>query len=373
VVKTAYQFLNDYAKYCDAEQPLLADAIRLGCRQIFEQTAKDEIKRRKQDILPIPTDAKIDPRHLGGLTNAQFVAAFGDLQRLVIACYDNIEADPFAWGYPDFYTTTPYTQVVDTLYALVFCGHYSNGVLTVDATKFFACIGVKGNKKVELLVSGFMKMGLDIESFGKKSTVFTVSYPKNPHMLIVLRAYAGEIDENAQQWKHKLQRNGLSYRFLEDAAVQMHERVFLAKMDYASEALREIQIWLHAEAAKYGFAIDPDDWEEKGCMLYKKGSKRWLLVGQRDDGSVFSKTIFRDVHTNNTMATLYHKFPDTFKSNCGKACGTNVKPACTMRIVFDVDGKTHRCCAYHSFIFKNPTLGDVKTIMELFKVENKIK
>jgi hypothetical protein len=155
--------------------------------------------------------------------------------------------------------------------------------------------------------------------------------------------------------------------------MQTHESVFLAEMDYASDALRDIQIWLHAEAAKSGFAIDTGESLEKGCMLYKKGSKRWLLAGQRDDGNVFIKTIFRNVLKHETMAALYIKFPDTFKSNCGLSCGINVKPVCTMRIEFDVDGKTRRCCAYHSFTFINPMLSDVKMILELFKLENKIK
>jgi len=373
-LKTSFQFLDDYAKFSDVEQPSLADAIRLGCRQIFEQTAKNEVKKRKRDVLPIPTNVTIAPKHLGKLSNDQFIAAFGALQQLVIACYYDIESDPFAWGYPDFYATGGYNRVNDILFAMVFCGECNDSVLAVNAVKFFAYTGVKRHKNLELMISGFEKMGFTFDSFDKKSGEFSVSYPNYPNIMTVLCAYVNEIGENEKQdWRYGTAKNSFSYRFIEDTSVQTHERVFLAKMDYASEALREIQIWLHAEAAKYGFTIDPDEWEEKGCMLYKKGSKRWLLVGQRDNGSVFAKAIFRDVHTNEHMATLYRKFPDTFRSNCGIACGTNVKPTCTMRIEFDVDGKTQRCCAYHSFIFINPTLGDVKMIMELFKLENKIK
>ena len=145
-------------------------------------------------------------------------------------------------------------------------------------------------------------------------------------------------------------------------------------MDYASEALHHIQLWLHAEAAKYGYTIDPDEPMEKGCMLYKKGSKRWLLVGQRSDGSVFAKAIFRKAHTHAMMAALYDRFPDTFMSNCS-LCGGSKAPdeKCTMRIEFTVHGKARRCCAYLSFVFNNPTQDDVKNILELFKLENKIK
>ena len=375
-VKTAYQFLEDYAKFAEKEQPLVADAIRTGCRRIFEQTAKEEVNKRKQNILPIPTDAKIDPKHLGELTNEQFVTAFGELQRLVIACYEDIEKDPFAWGYPDFYTTGGYyNRINNILFAFVFCGEYDNGVLTVDAAKFFARADVKRHKNIEMMLSGFEKMGFIIEPFDKKSKEFTVSFPNNPHVITVLNAYTSEIAENIEDWRIEKPRNGFSYRYVECPTVQTYELEFLAEFDYMSPSLQEIQLWLHAEAEKYGFKIDPNEAMEKGMMLYKKGSKRWLLVGQPQfylmhTKEIFCKTIFRSVNTHETMPELYRRFPDTFQSNCRGCQGTN---PCTMRIEFEVDGKPRRCCAYNSFLFKNPTLDDVKLILELFKLENKIK
>jgi len=375
-IKTAYQFLDDYAKFTGKEQPSVAEAIRNGCRQIFEQTAKDEVKKRKNDILPIPDDAKIDPKHLGELTNEQFVNAFGDLQQLIIACYDDIEKDPFAWGYPDYYITGGYyNRINNILFAFVFCGEFKNGMLTVDAANFFARADVKRHKNIEMMVSGFEKMGFVIEPFDKKSKEFTVSYPNNPHIITVLNAYAGEIDESTPDWKYIIPRNGFSYRFVECPSVQTHETVFLAEFDYMSSDLKEIQLWLHAEAAKCDFSIDPEESLEKGCMLYKKGSKRWLLVGQprfyfMKSSEIYVKTIFRSMLTHEDMPELYRRFPDTFQSNCRGCNGNN---PCTMRIEFTIDGKPRRCCAYNSFLFKNPTLDDVKFILELFKKENKIK
>ena len=120
-IKTAYQFLDDYAKFTEKEQPFIAEAIRKGCRQIFEQTAKDNVNKLKQNILSIPADAKIDPKHLGKLSNEQFIKAFGDLQQLIIACYEDIEKDPFAWGYPDYYITEGYyNRVNNIMFAFIF-------------------------------------------------------------------------------------------------------------------------------------------------------------------------------------------------------------------------------------------------------------
>jgi hypothetical protein len=188
-----------------------------------------------------------------------------------------------------------------------------------------------------------------------------------------LSAYVGEIDETAQHWTYGVPRNGYSYRFIEDPAVQTHECAFLAEMDYASGALREIQYWLHAEAAKCGFAIDPGEPKEKDCMLYKKGSKRWLLAGQDGGGVAFVKAIFRAAHSHETMAKLYRRFPDTFRHNCGSSCGPNVKPSCVMRIEFKIDGDLRRCCAYNSFYFNSPSPDDMRMILDMFKLENRIR
>ena len=375
-IKTAYQFLDDYAKFTEKEQPFIAEAIRKGCRQIFEQTAKDNVNKRKQNILSIPADAKIDPKHLGKLSNEQFIKAFGDLQQLIIACYEDIEKDPFAWGYPDYYITEGYyNRVNNILFAFIFCGEYKNGVLTVDAVRFFARADVKRHKNIEMMISGFERMGFAINSFDKKTKSFTVAYPKNPHIISVLYAYVNEIDDKTLHWSSERPRNGFSYRYVECPAMQTHELEFLAEFDYMSPALQEIQLWLHAEAAKYGFTIDPNEAMEKGMMLYKKGSKRFLLVGQPQfylmhTKEIFIKTIFRNVLTHGDMPEIYRRFPDTFQSNCRGCQGSN---PCSMRIEFTVDGKPRRCCAYNSFLFKNPTLEDTKLILELFKLENKIK
>ncbi|MDD4414024.1 MAG: hypothetical protein PHR14_05640 [Oscillospiraceae bacterium] len=375
-VKAAWGFLDDYAKFIEKEHPSLADAVCEGCRRIFEQTAKDDVKERKQNILIIPADVKISTKCRGELMDEQFIAAFSELQQLMIACYDNIEKNPFAWGYPDFYSTDGYyNRVNDILFALVFCGEYQNDILTVDGNKFFSYSGVKRHKKVELMVSGFERMGLRFDSFGKKVDTFRVTYPKNPLVLHALYSYVSEIDEEKPHWSYGKPRHGFSYRFVECTTVQTHETIFLAEFDYMPKALQDIQLWLYAEAVKYGFVIDPNEPLEKGCVLYKKGSKRWLLVGQprfswTKSDEIYAKVIFRNVLTHDDMAELFRRFPETFQSNC-RGCNGN-KP-CTMRIEFDVDGQSYRCCAYNSFLFKNPTLEDMKLILELFKLENKIK
>ena len=378
-VSSAYQFLADYTKFIEAEQPLLADTIRMGCRQILAQTAKDFAHKCRQRILSIPLNAKIDPKHLNGLTNEQFVKAFSELQQFVIACYDDIVKDPFAWGYPDFHTTDGhFNRVNDILFALVFCGEHNNGTLTVNGKTFFANVAVKRHKLVELMVTGFEKLGLKFEGFDKKADTFTVTHAANPYIVTALNAYVHTLDWSLPSWRWG-KAHMFSYRFIEDPAVQEYEAIFLAHMDYASPKLLEIQQYLHAEAAKCGFKIDPNEPQEKRMMLYKKGSKRWLLVGE-DDGVIKSKAIFRDVFTKEPekIRVLAERFPETFQTRGHnqdeqtKCCKPYTTP-CSMRISYEIDGKKRHSCSYNAFWFNNPTLDDVKLILELFKLENNIK
>jgi len=375
----AFEFLADYVSFVQKEQPelnALATAINAYCLAEFEASAKESAASHKKDILLIPDNVKIESKHLGALSNSQFVAVFRELQELVIKIYEDIEKSPFVWGYPDFYITEGYyRRVVDFLFAFVLCGAYSDGKLSIDAKKFFANVGIKRHKKPELMIAGFEKMGFAITGFEKKAISFDITYPANPHVVAVLNTYVSELGENALHWSMGRPKWSFSYRLVEDASTQKYETAFLSAMDYASGQLREIQHWLHSEAAKYGFAIDEIEPMEKGCMLYKKGSKRFLLVGETDiDGvpTVFSKVIFRDIFEKEKEKVweLYRKFPDTFRSNC-KLCGGKERK-CTMRISYEIEGKPHRNCAYESFYFHSPSLEDIENVLRLFIVEYKI-
>jgi hypothetical protein len=379
-VRAAYQFLDDYTKFIEKEQPSLADAVREGCLRIFEQTAINDVKERKQKILPIPASATISPKCRGELTNEEYIAAFGELQKFVIACYDEIEKAPFNWGYPIYYATNGYyNRVNDILFALTFCGVYQNGVLTVDGNKFFAYSGVKRHKKVELMVSGFEKMGLKFDKFAKKIDSFRVTYPKNPLVLHSLCSYMSDMDENKQHWSYGTPRHSFSYRFIECPTVQTHETAFLAEFDYMSKTLQEIQLWLHAEAAKCGFAIVPDEHIDKGCIIYKKGSKHFLLVGEKEINKkniIWSKVSFLTAFETapDKMKKFCDRFPLVFNlENPGKCCNEKPGHKCMFTMKFNFNGVSYKRCGLNNFIFNDITLNDVEAILEIFLIENKVK
>ncbi|MCL2500669.1 MAG: hypothetical protein FWE90_10095 [Defluviitaleaceae bacterium] len=400
--RNATRFLIDYAKYIEKEEPGLqsaASVINGYFHSGYEQAGKDAAARRKQDILPMPDNVQADPRHLTVLSNEEFIAAFRELQQIVIAIYEDIEKDPFAWGYPDFETTEGYyNRVVDILFALIFNGSHHDGAVTVDAKAFFNDKGVKRHKKVELMIAGFESMGFLFDGYGKKSEAFRVTYPDNPYVMTVLHAYVSEIDTSKPDWSWGKPLHSFSYRYIEDPAGQKYERVFRAEMDYASSKLREVQEWLHAEAKKYGFAIDPKEPMEKGCILYKKGSKRFMLVRQGErkpdaghfdhhEAKIGTKVSFIHAFEKapEKMRALAGRFPDVFKLDDPGTCCKGGSPhlfkasgaesgekRCAFRMLFTFDGVTYMRCGLNHFFFQDLSLDDVKTILEMFLVENGI-
>jgi len=389
--QNAYKFAADYVFFIEKEAPdqiHVSTVINEYLTQSFLSTARQAVVLRKKMIAPIPENAQIDRKYLSELTNTQFVHAFGSLQKCLIKAYDDVEQQPYEWGYPNFYSTDPhktYNRVIEILFAFVSCGENKNGSLIVDAKSFFE--KVKLHKKVELIITGLTKAGFSVEGFHKKADLFCVSYPKNPHVITVLCTYVNAT-HNVQPQLRVNSRISLSYRFIEDASTQKYEPEFLAAMDCASEKLYEIQMWLYGEAAKYGFNIDKNDPIEAsgdafgalrwgiGCILYKmsptKNAKRFLVVGDYEKNgksSVFARVVFNDLlqYENEMVKKLRERFPKSFTPHycgCRVFCG---------KITYKEDGGVYDNCSSSGTWFEDVTLDDVKDILELFKVDRKIK
>ena len=174
-------------------------------------------------IKPIPSNTRIDAKCLVGINNDEFVAAFGELQSIVMSIYDEIALSPFEWGFPDFEQIEGYYhRVPDFLFGCGRNGRYENGALVVDSKSFHADYDVKRHRKLEMIVSGLTNHGFAVSSYGKKTQSFTVTYPDNDNVIRVLYAYANELKSIDFTWataiahpchwtisKHKY---GFSYR-----------------------------------------------------------------------------------------------------------------------------------------------------------------
>jgi len=338
-----------------------------------KQAAQRYVNYAKSLMLPLPEGVKINPAYLGKIDNDEFIDAFRALRHTLIAMYDDIYKAPFEWGYPAKTISDEYrNRVNDVLFALVQSGAYHNGVLTVDKKSFFGCTPVKRHQKVELMIHGFKQFGFTFDGYELKTDEFRVSHIDSPNIITVLNAY---VHANKPGVSHE-PLHGFSYRYVQDPSKQEYEMGFLARMDYEPQELVKIQQWLHAEAAACGYKIDPKKITDKNMILYKKGSKQFLLVGygyEKTKSEIISKVIFRKVFETHPkhVEQVSKLFPDVFVSKTN-ACRTPKCGTCNMAIRYEFLGKKHSACVYESFWFRGVTLDNIGTLLELFKLEHGI-
>jgi len=421
VIKATYKFLDDYADYSNSESLLFANAYREHILKKFEEPARNAVNAYKKAIIFIPDNTKIDPYFLDGLTNEEFVDAFKSLQQLVYSIYEEIErTSPFDWGWGSWKDIEGYgiyhNRIMEALGALAESGYIDGDILVVDKKEFYKNDMCKEKSQINLTVNGFMDMGFFIEEFdNKKSEVFRVSCPDTPNLIIVLNAYYKERRRDCCKC-HKAEKypcmedcfvsyvnhhDGIfSYRFVEEHPPNTHdtEIFFLAVTDSAPEELRKILFYLHDEAEKHGYKIKPWTTVHNGCIRYWKfdenwGTKSWLPVGSGTSWMDFFYT-----QINNTWAAksleagplfkrifkshpdkaeeLMQRFPGVFTheaSACYNCCAENGSNDCKHRISFILNGKEHYGCAKRPFCFQNPSLDDVKLLLEMYKLEWNIK
>lgn len=367
----------------------------------FEEIAKASAKWRKDNIKIIPDECKINPKYLGSITNDEFISVFKEMQELILSIYDDVEKVPLEWGYPSENNTknvggTAYDRISDFFKGLIENGVISDNLLVVNAKTIPKCyddkasfrIAVNKHSKIEFIMEKLKCFGFVFDEYDKKAESFMVSYPGNPLILNIMQIYARAIDyESYHIGAGDTKFGSFSYRWVEDPNEQKHEPIFLVKMDMSSKELQDIGYWLYDKAKEYGFSIDKKKPFDKGCFYYTKGSKSFLLVGDwsghNESGNciVRSKAIFRKVFETNPdeIIELANRKPDAFGNReslcnlCNGYGGKAFDKPCSMRITYEIGSNKYNSCAFRSFYFLNPTLDDMKLILKLYMIENKIK
>lgn len=370
---------------------------------------KAEVRASRERIAPIPANLEIDTQFLGALTNERFVKAFSELQRFIINCYDDIEKDPLSWGYPDPFklksgnggvSIGPHEQrLTGFLFALAKAGQFCDGVFTINYKKFISKFndGSRGHTKPETMLKGLGNHGLIIENYSRKSEQFTVSYPAEPNMPEVLRAYFSDRPcrrcygacghMGGCYWYNAVTPLTIfSYRFVEDPAEQKNELEFLAMVSGMPEEMREIQYYLYSESKRYGYKFNPLKPVWAGGLLYEKGARDWpriAFIGDGWSGDDYRMFSFRaHVKLNKVLETHFNKVlefekqkPGAFTNPdhmCNQHCGKKLSNSCSAhRVTFEIDGVTYHNCG--GFRFHNPTLDDAKKIVELYVLEHKLE
>jgi len=353
----------------------------------------DDIKKGigtiKSKIILIPDNTVIEPSLLGELTNDEFASVFRRYQNMLAEMYGEIEKDPERYGFSPYPTLHVYYRLCYFILYIFKCGKYSSGCVTVNKAEFKK--NYKYNKQ-KMLNDFLAQYGFVIEDFSTNSEAFTVSWPTEPSLMYVLSRNSEALIKT-DEWGGYLIGSILyaSYRWVEAANTQTHEKRFLAHMDVSSERFRELQYWLYDKAKEYGYHI-PDGMIGRGYagVLYKKGSKEFLSIFENENAvhshinhSFFCKMILRNVfktHPDAVTKAAAH-FPDTFTDRtqgCQEWCGNrDGRPPdefnCGCHVNFEFDGVKRTNCSHRSFYFRNPKLEDMPILFELFLLENKIK
>ena len=386
--KEVYKFLEEYVRFCGNSSSFAA-VYHEHLRQAFEEPAREAISCLKKSIVFIPDDTIIDPYFLGEMNNEEFVKAFKLLQEFVYAVYEEIErTSPFEWGWKGASEIGGYdiyhNRVLGVLLALVEHGYVEDDVLIVDKDKFW---DMRDKKQVIPIVKGLLDMGLSIEGFDDKATdTFTVSHLDTPQILTVLKAYTKErrreccrchkhdvypCQENCNQMKVGDHREFgiLSHRFVQKHSSDIHdtEVLMMAIADSAPPELAEILRYLHEEATRHGFRIMPWTVAHGGCINHCQftdnwGAKMWMRVGS----GTYWGDFFYKMQTGNWAVKPYMPSKPLFKSIFKKYPEKANELLERFPDSFVKNGEE-----YH-FDFQNPTLVDVKFLLELYKLENNI-
>jgi len=401
--KTAHKFFFELTDFLEADQGSyevceLISQIKNYRVMLFQERAAREVRSVREEMLPIPDDAKIAPEWLGGLTNEEFIQAFSDLQGIVIGAYLDIEQDAFAWGFPTAHSTEKDLRgrVGGVIVSLGCSANIKNNILTVDSAYFKPMI--KDRRKIPLVIAGLESLGLVFDGYSPKAEKFTVSYPDNPNVMWVLKVYGDRYAQgfcrrcDSCKWRQggcpckRMMYNRLfSYRYFENTTVQ--EQDFLVEADRLDDDSREIALWLRDNASDYGYQLNPHkvschemlslkDITSKKCCDRQK----CILFGHKSvqyaDKFMSFKAMLGKVFIAepDKISALAKRFPLTFVSydsdDTPEACCHQRE--CGGRFFYKIDGKLRYRCKWQSFDFKNPTLDDVKDIMELLAIERSL-
>ena len=351
---------------------------------------KEVFANLKARIIPVPDNTPIEPSLLGTLSNDEFVHAFREYQELMMAVYGEIEGDPEKYGFAlspseKFVYTFPHRfRLADFMFYMCFCGVFKDGKLTVDAAGFKEMM--RKHKKINILVDLLTEYGFVFEGYTPESKSFTVSYLDNPNLMYVMHCDVA-VRKETGAWGGNIEGvTSFSYRWVEEAASQKHEKAFLYRMDLSNDVYRELQYWLYEKAKGYGYYVNPREVDTPG-VVYQKGKKSFLYVCDGDWHSktgTYAKIIFRKGFTSHPdlVVALSERFPGVFEDTeaacdlCAAFRKEGAWPAdhvCGAQLYYEFEGVQRKNCAHKSFFFRDPGPEDMPLLLEAFVLENDIK
>jgi hypothetical protein len=342
---------------------------------------------------------------LNGLDELPFWRAFGELRDIFGDFYKQATEHPENTAMP-LYELEKYdwkskeakaghTALLSfsiTLFALASASVWENNVLTVNHARFKEAIKIMGGSKTAEQIQRFCGYGFTFSEWnGKKFSTncetFTMDYPDNPNMLIVIAAIGNKITQYRQFQEDKQEKILNSHSGLGNIEqfVQFDPNVYAT--DSGALPSKTLNHMMNTVGESNGQIL---------CSIVERFMERGLELRF---GVCFAGNNFYDKKGKDTLNSIgFGHYSMGIRANEPltlrvklirinqyiekievlpphlKTCFDNVKcqncsEKCTRKIKYTLDGKKKIACACETFIFNNFSTDDIDTLMELYDAE----
>lgn len=337
-------------------------------------------EERKNKIVKIPVSTKIADEYLCGLDNSDFIKIFSNLQDIAISVYRDMINDPEGYGLKMLPITAGSVNLVscfgNVLYAFGKFGKLNDTELIINLDSYKREVKKHKYNKIQSKLQdfGFIIKEFNGKSFEKGITDFSISYPDNPNMITVIKAFSEAVKpyiDNATTDKYYIDDifNLFTYRPLEDKTKQKHETMFLMMTDYYNESVRNILYSFHEKIKYIGFKYE----SLYGSLGYLKNGSRRISFGY---GSTADNINMRIIFNNidkiiDIVKSSSPNIKNPFYSSSCHFCGgqSNFEKPCPKRTVHEIDGQTFYNCKMVSFVFNDIQKEDLDVLVKLIKIE----
>lgn len=328
----------------------------------------------------------VNPKLLFNMDETEFVAAFRQYTSIMARMYRDIEAKPEEYGVliVDIRTVNENKEdgnlVKASWHSLKRLGNVMAEVgrlgeieqdgLRIPLAAFKT--GLKKMVKFHLILNRMREFGFVIsdhngEKFNKDAQSFHVTFPENPHLMRVVKAYAlaeaYHPDDPHEfyyfDYKRVANRSRLSKHCVaEDLAAPLNEdnRLLLIALNHSFvDKLRLIHHYKDDSIEYY---------------LKNKRVARCIIDFHTLDTRVILKLKNMDSYIDvvgRLPQSLRRRFEKGNCSHCGFQGATDEK--CKFRVSWTLDDRRHDACGFNCFHFTNPGSDNAESLVQLMKLE----
>ncbi|MCL1822980.1 MAG: hypothetical protein FWG44_02135 [Oscillospiraceae bacterium] len=342
-------------------------------------------------------NGKVCSEYLAGISEKRFYKAINDLRKIFSDYYKKAENDPASLNLPLFEVekyrgcsaegragNTALLNFPAAVFAVSLCAFVSNNALVVDIAELRKKFTELKSKRLPEQLDLLADFGFIIEGFNrklKKSGEFTITYPDNPDLLIVLTALGDKL------------RKYIPYFFSQPVACYcfrlFEQFIYLTPAVFANNTERlppkTLEHFANVAENKSLFAMT-ESFKERGLTLQidadflknrfinQKGKDTLNFIEYGNEKSIYpitNESLALRLKLNNPdayMEKIEALPPHLFSAFVIGRCG-NCAEKCNRKIKYRLNNEEKCVCGCHAFTFNNPSADDVALLMELYDLE----